>query len=132
MRRVLILEDDGPLAEEIAVAFRQHGYSADIAASSERAFELFEEHAHDGVVADLIVKLEDGELAPGGASLLHKVRMACTVARRKCPPLLLISGAQAVVSQEPVWKSTGADRLLRKPVTAEEVVGQLEDLAGWG
>ena len=69
--RVLIVEDEPRLAENIARSLRESaGYAVDIAPDGEEALFLIQSNAYDVVLLDLMIPLLDG------TQLLGRVRQA--------------------------------------------------------
>ena len=60
MRRILIIEDERPLAEAIRFSLGREGYEVDIALDGESGWEKCKKGAYDLVLLDLMLPGLDG------------------------------------------------------------------------
>jgi two-component system response regulator PhoP len=121
--RVLVVEDEAPLREQLVVALRERGYAVDEASDGSKGLFLGKENPVDVAILDLGL--------PGMAGL--DVLKAWRKADRTFPVLILTARGRW---QEKVdGLEAGADDYLVKPFEMEEVLARLRALvrraAGW-
>ncbi len=121
--RVLVIEDEAPLREQLVAALRERGYAVDEAADGSKGLFLGNENPIDVAILDLGL--------PGMAGL--DVLKAWRKADRTFPVLILTARGRW---QEKVdGLEAGADDYLVKPFEMEEVLARLRALvrraAGW-
>src|SRR6476620_12454834 len=114
--RVLLVEDDRLLAQEIAQALRDENFAVDIAANGEDGQHLGESEAYDAAVLDL------GLPKVPGAVVLRAWRQA----GRHLPVLILT--ARDGWSEKVEGFKAGADDYLTKPFRTEELIMRLRAL----
>jgi len=114
--KLLLVEDDAPLAAEIAKALRAENFALDHAANGEDAQHLGETETYDAVVLDLGLPRRDG----------LTVLQAWRAAGRTVPVLVLT--ARDGWSDKVAGFKAGADDYLVKPFRVEELVMRLRAL----
>jgi two-component system, OmpR family, response regulator len=114
--KILLVEDDRPLADEIAEALRAENFAVDIARNGEDGQHLGETEPYDAAVLDLGLPKVDG----------MAVLRAWRAARRGLPVLILT--ARDSWSDKVAGFKAGADDYLTKPFRMEEVVVRLRAL----
>lgn len=114
--KVLLVEDDGPLAEQIARALRDENFVVDIAADGVDGQHMGETEAYDAAVLDL------GLPKIPGATVLRAWRKA----GRQLPVLILT--ARAGWTDKVDGFKAGADDYLTKPFRIEELIMRLRAL----
>ncbi len=114
--RILLVEDDHPLATELATALRSENFVVDIASNGEDAAHLGLTEAYDAAILDLGLPILDG------VSVLTKWRAS----ERSLPVLILT--ARDTWSDKVAGFKAGADDYLTKPFNAQEVVMRLRAL----
>jgi DNA-binding response OmpR family regulator len=114
--RILLVEDDQPLAQELATVLRAENFAVDIAANGEDAAHLGMTETYDAAVLDLGLPRIDG------VSILTAWRDA----GRGLPVLILT--ARDTWSDKVAGFKAGADDYLTKPFNAHEVVMRLRAL----
>ncbi|GJD80056.1 response regulator transcription factor [Methylobacterium gregans] len=114
--KVLLVEDDAPLAAEIAKVLRAEGFALDQAATGEDAQHLGETETYDAVVLDLGLPRGDG----------LSVLQAWRGAGRTMPVLILT--ARDGWSDKVAGFKAGADDFLVKPFRVEELLMRLRAL----
>jgi DNA-binding response OmpR family regulator len=114
--RILIAEDDGPLASFIAKSFAAEDHVTDIAGNGEEALKRISEGSYDLLVLDLTLPLI------GGQQVLKKVRS-------NDPDLaILILTATDHVSERVACLDAGADDYLIKPFSFSELSARVRAL----
>ncbi len=114
--RILVVEDEPVLREELAAALREEGYAVDCAADGEEGWYFANEYNYDVAVFDLgLPKLD-------GMGLIKKVRAA-----GRTYPILILT-ARANWQEKVNGLSAGADDYLTKPFHTEELFARLKAL----
>ncbi len=114
--KILLVEDDGPLAQQIAQALREEKCAVDIATNGEDGQHLGETEAYDAAVLDL------GLPKIPGTDVLKAWRKA----GRPLPVLILT--ARDGWSDKVEGFKAGADDYLTKPFRVEELIMRLRAL----
>lgn len=114
--KILLVEDDGPLATEIARVLRAEGFALDHAGNGEDAHHLGDTEQYDAVALDLGLPRRDGV----------SVLQAWRAAGRTMPVLILT--ARDGWSDKVAGFKAGADDYLVKPFRVEELVIRLRAL----
>jgi two-component system, OmpR family, response regulator len=114
--RVLLVEDDPALAEELARALRAEKFAVDVAGNGEDGAHLGDTELYDAAVLDLGLPKVDG------LTVLNGWRQA----GRAFPVLILT--ARDGWSEKVAGFKAGADDYLTKPFRVEEVVMRLRAL----
>jgi two-component system response regulator PhoP len=114
--RVLLIEDEQRLAENIVAALRETGLAVDHAAGGEAGSHLAEQGIYDAIVLDLMLPGKSGQ------RILHDLR------RKKLhTPVLILTaqeGKEAVVN----LLNAGADDYLGKPFDLGELLARIKAL----
>lgn len=114
--RILIVEDDRRIAEQVAETARGAGFIAEIAASGDEAQYLGETEDYDAVVLDL------GLPGVDGLTILQRWR-----ANGRTMPVLILT-ARDTWRDKVTGLRAGADDYLAKPFELEELLARLEAL----
>ena len=114
--RVLVVEDEALLSEQLAIALGEAGYAVDCAADDERADFLGQTEQYDAVVLDLGLPKIDG------LTLLRRWREAGL-----SMPVLVLT-ARASWHEKVQGIDGGADDYVAKPFRMEEVLARLRAL----
>ena len=114
--RILIAEDDAPLASLIAGAFMHEGHVCDIAANGERALTRLNSEQFDVLILDLRLPGMSGE------EVLKRLR-------RENPDLgVLILTAADAIGERVACLDAGADDYLTKPFAFSELAARVRAL----
>src|SRR6202158_3998907 len=114
--RVLVVEDEALLSQQLVVALGQAGYAVDCAADGERADFLAQTEPYDAVVLDLGLPKIDG------LTVLRRWREAGLVV-----PVLVLT-ARGSWHEKVQGIDSGADDYMAKPFRMEEVLARLRAL----
>ena len=114
--RLLIVEDEEELAEQLSVSFKDSGYAVDIANDGEEGHYLGDTEDYDAVVLDLGLPKMDG------ISVLERWRSD----GRKMPVLILT--ARDRWTDKVAGIDAGADDYVAKPFHTEEVLARIRAL----
>jgi two-component system OmpR family response regulator len=113
---VLVVEDEGALAQQLAAAIEAAGYAVDCAGDGTRAEFLGATELYDAVVLDLSLPEIDG------LTLLRQWRD-----RGVTTPVLVLT-ARGSWHEKVIGIDTGADDYMAKPFQMEEVLARLRAL----
>ena len=114
--KILLVEDDAALAQEIAHALRAENFAVDVAANGEDGQHLGETEAYDAAVLDL------GLPKMPGVAVLRAWRAAAGSL-----PVLILTARDGWSDKVEGFKA-GADDYLTKPFRVEELVMRLRAL----
>ena len=115
--RVLVVEDQPELADDIADGLRDQGIGADIAYDGSAALEKALMNAYDVIVLDRDLPAVHGDA------------VCATLAASPCPARILMLTAAVAVEDRVHGLNLGADDYLGKPFAFEELVARLRALA---
>ena len=111
--RLLLVEDEGELADLVRTKLTGEGFAVDIAGSAEDARAAMETTGYDAVILDL--RLPDGD----GIEVLREVRNC-----RNQTPVIVVT-ARDSVNDRVRGLNAGADDYLVKPIALEELVARI-------
>src|ERR1700723_1261798 len=114
--RVLLIEDEYRLAENIVAALRETGLAVDHAADGEAGSHLAEQDVYDAIILDLMLPGKSGQV------ILQEVRR-----RRLHTPVLVLTaqeGKESVVE----LLNAGADDYVSKPFDLGELLARIKAL----
>jgi len=114
--RLLVVEDEPRLAEQLSRGLRADGYAVDVARTAEDALWLATESPYDGVILD--IGLPDGD----GFSLCADLRRA-----GRWSPVLMLT-ARAAVADRVRGLDVGADDYMLKPFSFTELLARVRAL----
>ena len=121
--RVLIIEDEQPLLEQLRARLKQEGYAVDSAADGKEGEYLLTETPYDAAIIDL------GLPNTPGIEVIRRTRAA-----GKTFPILILT-ARSRWQEKVEGLESGADDYLVKPFQMEELLARLRALvrraAGW-
>ncbi len=125
MKTLLILEDDTELAINWQLALEAAGYTVRHAADTEEAIRIVDEGGIDLVISDLLIRdVHQQPRNTGGLTLLSHIKLWMT----DKPPVIAVSGTSAQLNLLDYAGQMEADVVLRKPVSADEIVAQVKQL----
>ncbi len=114
--RLLLVEDDVPLATELQAALRRAGYAVDLAGDGEEALYLGRAESYDLVILDL------GLPRVSGLHVLEQWRR-----EGRAMPVLILT-ARDTWSEKVQGLKAGADDYLTKPFHPQELLARLDAL----
>ena len=114
--RILIVEDEKPLADVIKQGLGEEGYAVDVAYNGEDGLFLAENEPYDLIILDIMLPIVDG------MTILKKVRK-----RGIKSPVLMLTARDALFDKVSGLDS-GADDYLTKPFLFEELLARLRAL----
>ena len=114
--RILVVEDEPGLAQQLVTALQQAGYAVDVAADGRRADFLARTEEYDAVLLDLGLPKVDG------LTLLRQWREADVAV-----PVLVLT-ARGSWHEKVQGIDSGADDYVAKPFQMEEVLARLRGL----
>jgi len=110
--RVLVVDDEKPLAELVASYLEREGFEVSLASDGERAVELARELDPSVIVLDLMLPVLDGV-------------EACRRIRGFSDAYIVMLTAKAEEADKIVGLSTGADDYVTKPFSPPELVARI-------
>src|SRR5271169_5727186 len=114
--RVLLVEDERRLAENIVAALRETGLAVDHAADGEEGSHLAEQGVYDAIVLDLMLPAKSGQ------------RVLQDLRRKKVHTPVLILTAQESKESVVSLLNAGADDYLSKPFDLGELLARIKAL----
>ncbi|ADD44889.1 response regulator transcription factor [Stackebrandtia nassauensis] len=114
--RVLVVDDEAPLAELLSMAVRYEGWQAYTAGDGTAALKLAREHRPDAVILDIMLPDMDG------LSVLDRLH-----ADAPETPVLFLTAKDAVEDRVR-GLTAGGDDYVTKPFSLEEVLARLRNL----
>jgi DNA-binding response OmpR family regulator len=114
--RVLLVEDERRLAENIVAALRETGLAVDHAADGDAGSHLAEQGVYDAIVLDLMLPLKNGQ------------RVLQDLRRKKIHTPVLILTAQESKESIVSLLNAGADDYLSKPFDLGELLARVKAL----
>ncbi len=119
--RVLLVEDDPELGEQIAEMLRMENYAVDLAEDGAEALRLGNEESYDAVI------LDPGMPTMDGFSVLKRWRAA-----GKSMPVIVLTGSRKEVGDMKEGVRAGATNYLTKPVDFELLLDWLRGVVNSG
>ncbi|MGD0281263.1 MAG: response regulator transcription factor [Dissulfurispiraceae bacterium] len=114
--RILIVEDEKPLADIIRQGLCEEGYAVDVAYNGEEGLFMAENEPSDLIILDIMLPIIDG------MTILRKVRK-----RGIKSPVLMLTARDALYDKVSGLDS-GADDYLTKPFLFEELLARVRAL----
>lgn len=111
--RILIAEDELPLARAIVKILEKNNYSADAVHNGEDALSYIENGNYDAVILDIMMPIIDG------ITVLKRVRSA------KNPVPILLLTAKSEIEDKVLGLDSGANDYLAKPFDARELLARI-------
>lgn len=111
MARILIIEDEQPMAEAISYMLVKEGYKADIATDGESGWRLCQSGEYELVILDLMLPSLDG------LEILKRVRQEGDM------PILILTAKDSEVDKV-VGLELGADDYVTKPFNMRELLAR--------
>ena len=115
MSRIVVVEDEGAIAELIAINLRHAGHAVTIAANAEQA-----RHEIDAMLPDLVVL---DWMLPGQSGLALARQWRADARTRELPIILLT--ARSEESDKVAGLDAGADDYLTKPFSTNELMARI-------
>ena len=114
--RVLVVESDAEMANELIALLRFRGYAPDLARDGHRGLHLAMSRNYDGVIMDRSLPVVDG------LDLVNRLR------RQAIDVRILMLAARADVADRVCCLDAGADDYLSKPFDVDELMARLRAL----
>ncbi|HEY0262897.1 MAG TPA: response regulator transcription factor [Granulicella sp.] len=113
--RLLLIEDEQRLADNIAAALREAGFAVDHAADGVAGSQLAEQDVFDAIILDLMLPGKSGQ------------RVLCDLRRSRHTPVLILTAQEDKESVVELLNS-GADDYLAKPFDLGELIARVKAL----
>jgi DNA-binding response OmpR family regulator len=111
MSRILIVEDDWPFADALALAFRLEGHDVSVAVTADEGVRLGLAYGPDVIVADWMLRSE-----LHGGEVCRRVHAAYPRVKT-----IIITGCSDVVARADRWRPR-AEAVVEKPFHTEEII----------
>ena len=112
LKRIIIIEDERPLAEAVQYSLEKEGYGVDIALDGEKGWEMLAGGGYDLVLLDLMLPGLDG------MEICRRVRTAGAV------PVIMLTAKDSDVDKI-LGLELGADDYVTKPFNMRELVARV-------
>ncbi|MEW6553902.1 MAG: response regulator transcription factor [Actinomycetota bacterium] len=112
MKRILIIEDEKPLAEAVEFSLEKEGYKVDIALDGETGWRMCERGGYDLILLDLMLPGMDG------MELCRAIRRESTV------PVIMLTAKDSDVDKI-LGLEMGADDYVTKPFNMRELIARV-------
>lgn len=112
MKRILLIEDEEPLAEALEYTLGKEGYEVEISGDGSAGLEKFLEGGFDLVVLDLMLPSMDG------LEVCRRIRTASAT------PILMLTAKDSEVD-EVVGLELGADDYITKPFSTRNLIARI-------
>ncbi|MGI0486738.1 response regulator transcription factor [Pantanalinema rosaneae CENA516] len=119
--RVLVVEDDGRIADMLTEALTNRQYDVDVAEDGETAWNLVNTIEYDLIVLDLTLPKVDG------IKLCQQLRARGMGARNATIPVMMLT-ARDTIADKIIGLDAGADDYMVKPFDIEELMARLRAL----
>lgn len=120
MAHVLLIDDDGPLREMLALTLQAQGHEVTEAETGREGLQRFRARTPDLVITDLVMPEEDG--------------IGVLMELRKCAPGLPVVVISGGLPHSPLYRDIaeklGAVRVLAKPFRPEDLAQTIGDVLG--
>jgi DNA-binding response OmpR family regulator len=116
MAKILIVEDDEKLSNNLTTWLRDQRYTVESVISGRQALDMLDTYEYDAVILDLLLP----ELSGEDVCRLHRARGGTT-------PILMLTGKTSLNDKE-FGLDSGADDYLTKPFEFREMVARLRAL----
>ncbi len=114
--RILIVEDQGKLAEALAQILRKNNYTVDVANDGETGLDNALSDIYDLIILDIMLPKIDG------ITILKHLRK-----EKIATPIIMLT-AKGEISDKIVGLDSGADDYLAKPFATEELLARIRAL----
>ena len=114
---ILIVDDEKPIADLVAVAVAQAGYTVEFAYDGRQALEKAREQWPALVISDLMMPFMDG------VAFIAALRQEASTLGRQTPPIVLMTAAARGRAE-----AVGADAVLSKPFELDELESTIQQL----
>ena len=112
MKKILIIEDERPMAEAIQFSLEKEGYQAQMALNGESGWEMFKAGAYDLVLLDLMLPKIDG------MEICRRVRQEGST------PIIMLTAKDSDVDKV-LGLEMGADDYVTKPFNMRELIARV-------
>ncbi|WP_341367786.1 response regulator [Yoonia sp. BS5-3] len=132
MPRILLMDDDMPLALEVAGALRKEGHEVVVTNTATDARDELWHWDFDLLITDIVVRKSGRPVADGGFGLISWVRQQQIATPELTHlPIIAISGAASHPALQfilPTADRIGADVVLEKPFDMVQIIAEIDRL----
>ncbi len=112
MKKILVVEDERPLAEAIQFSVRKEGYEVDVALDGEAGWRKFRDGSYDLVLLDLMLPGMDG------MEVCRRIR------QDQATPIIILTAKDADIDKI-LGLEMGADDYMTKPFNMRELIARV-------
>lgn len=122
-KKILVAEDEAPIAEVLAIALMDEGYEVEKALQSLRFYDLVREYKPDLILLDLMMPYLEGE---------DELRlMQLTPETANIPVIVVTARSEAELArEEATLKGLGVRYIVKKPFDIDNVVRLVKQTIG--
>jgi len=113
MKKILIIEDERPLAEAVEFSLRKEGYEVDIALDGESGWTKYEKGTYDLILLDLMLPGVDG------------MEICRRIGRQGMTPVIMLTAKDSDVDKI-LGLEMGADDYVTKPFNMRELAARVK------
>ena len=113
MQRILIIEDESPMAEALSFSLEKEGYAVEVAADGKAGLDAFEQRGADLVLLDLMLPGVDG------LEVCRRIRFSSAV------PIIMLTARDTDID-EVVGLEMGADDYVTKPFNTRKLMARIK------
>jgi DNA-binding response OmpR family regulator len=115
MKKILVVEDEKPMAKAMQLKLQHNNFKADIAEDGEEAIKMIEGNGYDLVLLDLVLPKKDGFI------VLEEMKK-----RKIKTPIIVSSNLSQEEDMEKAKKLGALDYFVKANVSLSEVVGHVK------
>jgi len=120
-KKILVAEDEVPIAELLVQALTDEGYDARKAVQSLRFYDAVREYKPDLILLDLMMPYLEGE------DELHLMQLSPDTAKI---PVIVVTAKPDVARDEPTLRQLGVLHIVRKPFELEQLLALIKQTIG--
>lgn len=113
MKKVLIIEDERPMAEAVSFNLEKEGYEVDIALDGESGWRMYEGESYDLIILDLMLPGMDG------MEICREIRKAGST------PIVMLTAKDSDLDKV-LGLEMGADDYVTKPFNMRELLARIK------
>ncbi len=118
--RVLVVDDDAPLAEMLGIVLRQEGFDSQVCGRGDAALTAFRDYRPDVVLLDVMLPGRDG---------IEVCRQIKADEELRHTLVVMLSGQRATAEHQAAALTSGADGFLAKPLDVEHLLSAVRRTA---
>jgi two-component system, OmpR family, response regulator VicR len=120
-KRILIIDDEQPIADMLAETFAQEGYETTRTTESLRFFDAVQAVKPDLILLDLMMTYLSGE---DELRLLHLFPDLASI------PVIVVTGDPSAPYHEALYRSLGVVKIFQKPLDLNDLIAAVQQTIG--